>query len=100
MELIGRTVPLANGTTRDEFVGRCEIHDWYYRGSPPITHGCRECWHTYYFMQWAGSKGDLQANLEQLESAIRHATEAVDRGEWDFKPELEIKIENEDPKLT
>jgi hypothetical protein len=95
MEFIGRTVSNPDGTTRDEFVVRCEIHDWYYKGQPPLTHGCRECWLTYYTAQVAQSKGDIKTNVDQLESAIRHTAEMVDKGQWDFKPSFSMKIEHE-----
>jgi hypothetical protein len=95
MEVIGRTVNNTDGTTRDEFVVRCEIHDWYYKGMPPITHGCRECWHAFYFAQIARSEGDKYTNFAQLESAIKKMAEEVDKGTWDFKPDFEMKIEHE-----
>lgn len=95
MELIGVSRTLSDGTTQDEFVVRCEIHDWYFKGQPPITHGCRECWHAYYFTQIARSEGDKYTNFAQLESAINHAAESIDKGEWDFKPDYSINISHE-----
>jgi len=87
VEIIGRT----NANGDDEFVVRCEIHDWYFRGQPPLTHGCRECWNVYYFCQIAMAEGDKKTLVEQLESAIRHTCELADKGQWDFTPKMEIE---------
>jgi hypothetical protein len=97
MEIIGRTVELKDGTTRDEFVLRCAEHNWYFKGQPPLTHGCQECWHVYFYSQVAMAGGDIKDNVEQLEQAIHHAAEAAKSGKWDFipqHPEIEISHEN------
>jgi hypothetical protein len=94
MEIVGVT-RLRDGKEVDEFVVGCQEHGFWFKGQPPITHGCRECWAAYYFAQWAiaGSKPE---HVEQLESAINHAKELADKGEFDFKPGLEdFKIEYE-----
>ena len=79
-----------------EFVVGCPKHNFWYKGKPPITHGCRECWSAYYFAQWA-TAGAKPEHVDQLEEAIHHAAELVDKGEFDFKPKLEdFKIEHED----
>ena len=94
MELTGIT-RIKNGKEVDEFVAYCPDHNYYYNGRPPLTTGCRECWTVYYFCQWAMSDGDKKTNLDQLESAIRHTAESIDKGEWDFKPKFDVKIEKE-----
>jgi hypothetical protein len=95
MEITGIT-RLRDGKEVDEFVVGCAEHNFWYRGKPPITHGCRECWHAFFYAQWALAGGG-QDKLEQLESAIRHMGEAIDRGEFDFKPKLEdFQITHED----
>lgn len=86
MEIIG-----VNRNGNDEFVVRCEIHDWYFCGQPPITHGCRECWNAYYFAQVAIASGDKYTLVQQLESAVHHSAELADKGEWDFKPDMKIE---------
>jgi hypothetical protein len=94
MEITGIT-RLVNGKEVEEFVVSCPEHQYFYKGKPPITHGCRECWHAYFFAQWAIAGAD-PAHLDQLESAIRHAAELEDKGEFDFKPKLEdFKITHE-----
>jgi len=97
MEIIGITRLDADGNPTDQFVVRCEIHNWYFKGMPPITTGCRECWQAYYFAQVARAGMDKKECVDQLESAIRHTTELVEKGGWDFEPleHPEIKIEEE-----
>lgn len=95
MELIGRTVLGNDGVERDEFVAYCADHNFFYKGQPPLTHGCRECWLVFYLCQLAQSKGDRMTNLAELESAITHAADCIDSGGWDFKPSFEMKIEHE-----
>lgn len=87
MEITGVT-RLVNGKEVEEFVVSCPEHQYFYKGKPPITHGCRECWHAYFFAQWAVAGAKLE-DVDQLESAIRHAAELEDKGEFDFKPKLE-----------
>lgn len=95
MEIVGRTV-IKDGKETDEFVVGCPEHNFWYKGQPPITTGCRECWAAYYFAQAAIAGGDMKEHVEQLESAIRHAAELDDKGEFDFQPKLEdFKIEYE-----
>lgn len=95
MEVVGRTV-LKDGKEVDEFVVGCPDHNYWFKGRPPITHGCRECWAAYYFAQFAIS-GAKPENVDILESAIRKAAELADKGEFDFKPELsDFQVEHED----
>jgi len=92
MELIGIT---RDG--EDQFVVKCEIHDWYFAGHPPLTTGCRECWNAYYFAQIALATGDKYTLVQQLESAIRHTAELVDKGAWDFVPNMQIESIEKEP---
>jgi hypothetical protein len=94
MEIIGVTRKTAEGAEIEEFVLRCPIHDWYYKGRPPLTTGCRECWECYYIGQFA-QHGSKPESVDQLESAIMHAKELIDKGEFDFKPSYEFNIEKE-----
>lgn len=96
MDIVGRTV-LKDGKEVDEFVVGCPEHNYWFKGLPPLTHGCQECWHAYFFAQTAIAGGDAKAHVEQLESAIRHVAELDSKGDFDFKPKLEdLKIEHED----
>lgn len=95
MEITGVT-RLKDGKEIEEFVVGCPDHNYWFKGMPPITHGCRECWLAYFFAQWAIAGGD-KSNIDQLEEAIRHSGELVDKGGFDFKPKLEdFRIEHED----
>lgn len=89
MELVGIT---RNG--QDEFVVRCEDHNYYYNGRPPLVSGCPECWNVYYFCQVAQSK-DIRESVDQLESAVRHTKELVESGKWDFKPYARPQVQIE-----
>lgn len=96
MEIVGVT-RLKNGQEVDEFVVGCPEHNYWYKGKPPLTTGCRECWTAYYFANTAIAGGDMKDHVEQLESAIRHTAELVEAGKFDFEPKLEdFKIEHED----
>lgn len=96
MELVGRTV-LKDGKEVEEFVVGCPEHSYWYKGKPPLTSGCRECWMAYYFAQTALAGGDFKEKVDQLESAVKHTAELVEKGEFDFKPKLDdFKIEYED----
>lgn len=94
MEIVGITRLDSNGNPHDEFVVGCETHGYWYKGVPPLTHGCRECWHAYFYAQWAQA-GAHPEHLDQLEEAIRHAAELEDKGQWDFKPKFDIKIDKD-----
>jgi len=94
MDMIGRTV-LRNGKEIEEFVIGHSEHNYFYSGRPPLTHGCRECWEAYFTAQWA-LNGSKKEDIDQLESAIMHAKEKIESGNWDFKPEFDLKIEHED----
>lgn len=94
MDIVGVTRLDANGNSKDEFVIGCETHGYWYKGSPPLTHGCRSCWESYFVGQWAQA-GAKPEHIDQLEEAIRHAAELADKGLWDFKPEFNVKIDKE-----
>jgi hypothetical protein len=95
MNIVGVT-RLHDGKEVDEFVVGCEEHSYWYRGRPPLTTGCRECWAAFYTSQWALA-GAKPEHIDQLEAAIHHATELASKGEFDFKPKLEdFKVEHED----
>ena len=96
MEIVGVT-RIKDGEETNEFVVGCPEHSYWYKGKPPLTTGCRECWTAYYFAQAARGNADFRTNVDQLESAIRHTAELVSKGEFDFKPKLEdFKITHED----
>jgi hypothetical protein len=85
---------LRDGKEVDEFVVGHSEHNYFYQGRPPLV-SCRECWHAYYFAQWALA-GAKPEHLDQLESAVHHMKEQIEKGEWDFKPKLEdFKVEHE-----
>lgn len=94
MEVTGIT-RLIGGKEVEQFVVGCSEHNYWYKGAPPLTSGCRECWHAYFFAQIARSEGDKYSHFQQLESAIRHVAESVEKGEWDFKPDFDVKIDHE-----
>lgn len=93
MEFIGVT-RLVNGKEEDQFVATCPLHNYFYKGKPPITHGCRECWAAFFISEWAIG-GAKKEDIDKLECVIRHTAESVDKGEFDFKPEFDLKIEKE-----
>ena len=65
----------------------CAEHNYWYKGRPPLTSGCQDCWMAYYFAQFCTTPDDKKAeSVDQLESAIRHAAEEEDKGTFDFKP--------------
>lgn len=74
---------------------KCEIHNWFYAGRPPLTTGCHSCWMTYYTGQRALDKGDRAESLDLLEAAIHHIREETDAGRWDFVPDFKIDIEKD-----
>lgn len=92
MEITGIT-RLVDGKEQEQFVVGCAEHGYWYKRRPPLV-SCRECWTAYFVGQWAEG-GSKPEHLEQLESAIRHTAEAIDKGTWDFKPSFEMKIEHE-----
>lgn len=93
MEFIGIT-RLVNGKEEDQFVATCPDHQYYYKGQPPLTHGCRECWAAYYISEWAIA-GAKKEHIDKLEEVIQHAAEADSKGKFDFKPEFKFEIEKE-----
>lgn len=94
MEVVGVT-RLKDGKETNEFVVGCPEHNYWYKGRPPLTHGCRECWQAFFYAQWAlaGAKSE---HIDQIEEAVKHAAELADQGQFDFKPKLEdFKVEHE-----
>jgi len=85
LEFVGIT-RLKNGEEVNEFVATCPTHNYYYKGKPPLTSGCRECWTAFFVSQWA-QNGCKKEDVDRLESAIRHSAEQDDKGQFDFKPE-------------
>jgi hypothetical protein len=95
LEIVGVT-RLKDGKEVNEFVIGCPEHNFWYKGKPPLTTGCRECWNAFYYAQ-AAQSNDFKGAVDQLESAIRHIAEQDDRGEFDFTPKLEdFKVTHED----
>ena len=94
MQITGITRLDKQGNPEEVFVVGCEEHNYWYKGLPPITHGCKECWTAYFFSQWAQA-GAKPEHLDQLESAIRHAGELADKGQWDFIPDFSVKFDKE-----
>lgn len=94
MEIIG-TTRIKDGIECDEMVVKCSEHEFYYKGRPPLTHGCADCWLVYFFGQIAQSSQDAKLNVDQLEAAIKHAAELVEQGKWDFKPSYEVEFGTE-----
>lgn len=93
MEIVGVT-RLVNGKETDEFVVGCSEHGYWYKGLPPLTHGCRSCWEAYFFANFARG-GANKEQIDNLEAAVRHAAELADKGEWDFKPDFQVNIAND-----
>ena len=94
MNITGVTRIDKNGNPVDEFVIGCEEHNFWYKGIPPLTHGCRSCWEAYFIGQWAQAGGKPE-HVDQLESAIRQACELADKGLWDFKPQFNVQIDKD-----
>lgn len=92
MEITGIS-RLIDGKEVDEFVVGCPEHNFWYKRRPPLV-SCRECWTAYFYGQWAEAGGKPEL-VEQLEAAIRHTAESIDKGEWDFTPDFSMKIEHE-----
>lgn len=95
MEVVGIT-RMKNGKEVDEFVLRCQTHDAYYTGRPPLIHGCAECWEIYLVGQVAQSPKDKRELVDQLESVIKHSAELEDKGLWDFVPDHKVEFGHED----
>jgi hypothetical protein len=93
MNFVGIT-RLVDGKEVDMFVATCPDHNYYYKGVPPLTAGCRECWEAYFISEWILG-GCKKEDVDNLEAMIHHAAEADDKGEFDFKPEFEFKVEHE-----
>ena len=93
LEIIGIT-RLIEGKETDLFVVACPEHNYFYKGKPPLTHSCRECWEAYFFGECARD-GNFKDNVDKLEEVIRHAGEAAAKGDFDFTPGYEIDIQHE-----
>lgn len=94
MDFIGITRLNKEGQKVNEFVATCPDHGYYYKGMPPMTSGCRECWTAYFVSEWA-INGAHKEHIDELEAVIRHAAESSAKGEFEFHPEFEMKIEKE-----
>lgn len=94
MQIVGVTRLDEHGNPKDEFVIGCESHSFWYKGAPPLTHGCRDCWEAYFIGQWCQAGGNKE-HVDQLEEAIRHSAELADKGLWDFKPDFHVEIDKE-----
>lgn len=95
MEFVGIT-RIKDGKEVNEFVAGCPEHNFWYKGKPPLTTGCRECWAAYFISEWAIAGGKKE-HIDQLEEAIHHAAELADAGKFDFEPKLEdFQIIHED----
>lgn len=93
MDIVGVT-RIHDGKEVDEFIVGCSEHNYWYKGRPPITHGCKECWTAFFFAEWARGGGKAE-DIDTLSSAIHHAAELADKGEWDFVPDFNVKIDKE-----
>jgi hypothetical protein len=78
---------------------RCEEHEFYYKGVPPLTVGCSSCWMTYYLgMKCQADPNLLGEDVDQMEHILSHLQEEIEKGKWDFvpfnTPEITIEKEN------
>lgn len=65
---------------------RCETHNFFYKGQPPLTTGCTSCWMTYYMGQRAQMpKEKHEESLAELDTALTHMVEHLDAGTWDVE---------------
>lgn len=94
MDIIG-TTRVKNGQEVDEFVIKCSTHDFWYKGQPPLIHGCKDCWLCYFMGQLVQSGGDVHMKVDQLEEVIKHAAELAEKGEWDFVPDFKVEFGKE-----
>jgi hypothetical protein len=85
---------MVDGKEQEQFVVGCEDHNFWYKGTPPLTSGCRGCWEAFFIGQWCQAGGKPE-HVDQLEEAIRHAAELEDKGLWDFKPQFKVDISKE-----
>lgn len=66
---------------------RCEIHDWFYKGIPPLTLGCPSCWMAFYLGQRCqADPSELGESVDQMEHILSHMQEEISQGKWDFVP--------------
>lgn len=93
MEFIG-IIRLVKGKEVDMFVATCPEHNYYFKGKPPLTSGCRSCWEAFFISEWALA-GAKTEDIDRLESAIRHIAEQDDKGQFDFKPEFKLEVQDE-----
>lgn len=76
---------------------KCEIHDFWFKGAPPLTTGCQSCWMAYFIGQRASMKPEeMDLALDILEAAVHHMAEQSDQGTFDFKFDPNIEIVHED----
>lgn len=72
---------------------QCSRHA--YKGAGPIVElSCKECCQVFIFTLLAKLPPSKRLErLDQLEPALHHMAEDIDRGTWDFKPFARPKIE-------
>lgn len=76
----------------------CKRHRYVASSTPPQPLHCKECWEAYFWYMIASTPPHLrEERLHQLETAVRHACEEEDRGEFTFEPfdHPEFKIERD-----
>lgn len=83
----------------DRITLKCGYHQAY-RGVIPPRNGCKECWQVYYLKEFMALPEDSRDEfLDRLESAVNHAVEAAERGEFDVhiydRPEIKIERDAE-----
>lgn len=71
---------------KDKVLLTCAKHFYLGSSTPPDSHGCKNCWEAYYWYMIATTPPHLrQERLAMLESAVMHAVESVERGEFDLE---------------
>jgi hypothetical protein len=69
---------------------KCEIHNYFYTGRPPLTTGCTSCWMTYFTGQQAQAK-EKDEHLDILESMLHGMVEQEDDlARLDLFPKIEL----------
>jgi hypothetical protein len=60
---------------------------------PPKPNGCKECWQAYYYTVHCLTAPHLRYEaLHELEEVINHVVEYVEKGKFDFKPDINPTI--------
>lgn len=84
---------------KDKILLSCGEHRYIGSNLPPQPIGCKQCWEAYYWYMIATTPPHLRRErVEQAISAVTHANESYERGEFDFEPLARPIIEhtNED----